>query len=92
MTRSPPVPSQAPAPHRLRFSTEAVRPGSRVAYWKEAICKAFVRLDLDCDPHRPFYATLAARAMSRFDCISVSGSAQRVSRSAQLVDEDRTTG
>ena len=89
MTPSPVAPALGPAPHRFRFSTEAVGPASRVAYWKEAICKAFVRLDLDCDPHRPFHATLAARALSRFDCIAVSGSAQRVSRSRRLVDEDR---
>ncbi len=80
----------APAPRRLHFSTEAVRPAQRFSFWKEVICTSFVRLELDCDRHRPFHATLAARSMARFDAIEVSGSAQRVTRSERLVGEDRT--
>ena len=80
----------AAAPPHLRFSTDLVRPSRRIPYWKEAICEAFVRLDLDCDTALPFHATLDARRMDRFDCIQVSGSAQRVSRSHRLVDQDQS--
>lgn len=70
------------------FSTVAVRPSERIAYWKDAVCSAFVRLDLECDPRLPFRSTLAVRATPKFDFISVSGSAQRVSRSARHVRDD----
>ena len=72
----------------LRFSTDAVRPAHRLSFWKDAICTAFVRLELECDSRRPFHAALTARSMPRFDCISVSGSAQNVRRSERLVGED----
>jgi AraC-like DNA-binding protein len=81
---------QAAAPPRLRFSTDSVRPARRLPYWKETICEAFVRLDLDCDVNLPFHAALEARHMGRFDCIQVSASAQRVSRSRRLVDQDHS--
>ena len=71
-----------------RFSTDGVRPPERLAYWKDAICTAFVRLDLQCDPRLPFRAELSARLWPRFDCIDVRGSAQRVARSERLLDED----
>lgn len=72
----------------LRFSTDAVRPAQRFAYWSEAICASFVHLELDCDHRLPFRATLTARPTPRFDSIDVSGSAQRVIRSERLIDED----
>ena len=80
----------APAPRRIHFSTEAVKPAQRFSFWKEVICTSFVRLELECERQRPFHATLAARPMSRFDSIEVGGSAQRVTRSERLVGEDRT--
>ncbi len=72
-----------------RFSTDAVAPAARAAYWREAICETFVRLEFDCDRTRPFQANLACRPLSRFACIAVDASAQRVRRSAALVAEDR---
>ena len=78
------------APSWVRFSTDSVRPAGRFAYWKEAICEAFVQLELECDSRLPFQASLAARRIARFDCITVSGSAQRVSRSVALVNRDRS--
>ena len=71
-----------------RFSTDAVKPSERIAYWKDAVCSAFVRLDLDCDARLPFRSALAIRETAKFDFISVSGSAQRVSRSARHVSDD----
>jgi AraC family transcriptional activator of tynA and feaB len=87
MTPAPTASAAAPR-GPLRFSTDAVRPAHRLSFWKDAICTAFVRLELDCDSRRPFHAALTARSMPRFDCISVSGSAQEVRRSARLVGED----
>lgn len=72
-----------------RFSTDAVAPLARAAYWREAICETFVRLELDCDRSRPFHASLACRHLPRFACIAVDGSPQRVRRSPALVAEDR---
>lgn len=86
MTPAPSAPAAARGP--LRFSTDAVRPAHRLSFWKDAICTAFVRLELECDSRRPFLAALTARSMPRFDCISVSGSAQHVRRSERLVGED----
>ena len=85
-----PAPSALAAAARgpLRFTTDAVRPTQRLSFWKDAICTAFVRLELECDSRRPFHAALTARSMPRFDCISVSGSAQHVRRSERLVGED----
>ena len=87
MTPTPSAPAAA-AREPLRFSTDAVRPTQRLSFWKDAICTAFVRLELECDSRRPFHAALTARSMPRFDCISVSGSAQHVRRSERLVGED----
>jgi AraC-like DNA-binding protein len=81
-------PSSAPRRPEWKFSTDAVRPGQRLAYWKDAICSAFVRLDLQCDPRAPFHAELRARPWPRFDCIAVGGSPQRVARDERLLDED----
>ena len=87
MTPAPSAPAAA-AREPLRFTTDAVRPAQRLSFWKDAICTAFVRLELECDSRRPFHAALTARSMPRFDCISVSGSAQQVRRSERLVGED----
>jgi len=87
MTPAPSAPAAAPC-GPLRFTTDAVRPAQRVSFWKDAICTAFVRLELECDSRRPFHAALSARSLPRFDCISVSGSAQHVRRSERLVGED----
>lgn len=83
------TPSPSVSGRRLRFSTDAVRPAQRYAYWNEVICRSFVRLELDCDHRLPFHSTLAARPTPRFDVIDVSGAAQRVIRSERLIDEDQ---
>ena len=70
------------------LSTDAVRPSERIAYWNDAICSAFVRLDLECDPRLPFHSELGIRETAQFDLISVAGSAQRVSRSPRHVSDD----
>ena len=77
-----------PSAMETRFSTDAVRPSERIAYWKDAVCSAFVRLDLECDARLPFRSSLAMRETPKFDFIAVSGSAQRVSRSARHVRDD----
>ena len=71
-----------------RLSTDAVKPSDRIAYWRDAICSTFVRLDLECDPRMPFHCELGIRRTEKFDLISVAGSAQRVSRSPRHVSED----
>lgn len=90
MTPLPCTETRTCAPGVVNFSTDDVRAAERVSFWKEAICTTFVRLDLDCDPDRPFRSTLAVRSLARFDCISVGGSAQRVSRTERMVGEDRS--
>jgi AraC-like DNA-binding protein len=72
----------------MHLSTETVPLADRIAYWNDAICAAFVRLDLECDPRLPFRSELAVRQAANFDLISVAGSAQRVSRSARHVGDD----
>ena len=71
-----------------RLSTHTVKPSDRIAYWRDAICSTFVRLDLECDPRSPFHCQLDIRRTAKFDLISVAGSAQRVSRSLRHVSED----
>ena len=71
-----------------RLSTDTVKPSDRIAYWRDAICSTFVRLDLECDPRSPFHCELGIRRTEKFDLISVAGSAQRVSRSPRHVSED----
>jgi AraC-like DNA-binding protein len=70
------------------LSTDAVRPSERIAYWSDAVCSAFVRLDLECDARLPFRSELEIRETAKFDFIAVSGSAQRVRRSARHVSDD----
>jgi hypothetical protein len=71
-----------------RLSTDTVKPSDRIAWWRDAICSTFVRLDLECDPRSPFRCELGIRRTEKFDLISVAGSAQRVSRSPRHVSED----
>ena len=53
-----------------QLSTDAVAPAERIAYWNDAICSAFVRLDLDCDRRLPFQSELGIRKAATFDLIS----------------------
>lgn len=76
---------QAP---RTRFSTATVAPARRIAYWKDAICEAFVRLELECEPQRPFSSRLAIRHAEHLDLIDVAGSPQTVRRSERLIRDD----
>lgn len=81
---------QAPAtePPPMRFSTTAVPSHRRFEFWRDAICSAFVALDLECDRRRPFSSDLSLRRTGSFDLIDVAGSAQQVRRSTRLIDED----
>ncbi|HZV94031.1 MAG TPA: hypothetical protein VFF72_12500, partial [Caldimonas sp.] len=72
----------------MRFSTQGVPARHRVAFWRDAVCAAFVRLDLDCDPARPFSSELVVRRTARLDLIDVGGSPQEVRRSARMIDAD----
>ena len=77
-----------PGSSATRFSTLAVPPRQRIEFWKDAICAAFVPLDLECDADRPFSSDLAIRRTPRFDLIDVRGSPQTVSRSDRRIRAD----
>ena len=72
----------------LSASTEGVPPAQRAEYWQEAVCRAFVHLELECDRRQPFRAALEVRRTPTFDFIDVSGSPQRVTRSDRLIGAD----
>lgn len=79
----------AEGPPLVRFSTSTVPARQRVAYWKDAVCAAFVELALDCDASMPFHCDLSIRPASAFDLIDVAGSAQAVHRDERLIGSDR---
>ena len=53
------------APMEMHLSTETVPLAHRIAYWNDAICAAFVRLDLECDSRLPFRSELAVALRPR---------------------------
>jgi hypothetical protein len=48
-----------------RLSTDTVKPSDRIAWWRDAICSTFVRLDLECDPRSPFRCELGIQPAPR---------------------------
>lgn len=65
--------------HHTRYDTSAVREGERFAFWREAVCDAYVRLGCETES-TPFHGAID---IHRYDTIAIStvgGSQQTVTR------------
>lgn len=70
------------------FTTETVRPAESTAYWVDALCDAYVRLE--CDPmavDRPglFQGEIQQNSLSTVDVSVVEASPQKVARTHRLI-------
>lgn len=62
------------------LSTESVRKTEGFAYWREAVCDAYVHLDCQCDRPDDFHGEILLNRLSRLSASFVSGSQQSVRR------------
>ncbi|WP_170783175.1 helix-turn-helix domain-containing protein [Ruegeria lacuscaerulensis] len=62
------------------LSTNSVRRKDRFAFWREAVCDAYVMLDCHCDRPEAFDGEISLNRMSRLSTSFVTGSQQLVRR------------
>lgn len=70
------------------FTTETVQPAESTAYWVDALCDAYVRLE--CDPMAvdrpgPFQGEIQQSSLSTVDVSVVEASPQKVARTHRLI-------
>ncbi len=79
----------ARAPGTVTFSTDTVPAHERIAYWREAVCDVFVRLDCEPAPSLPFAGSISTRPLGLLSMSEVTSGAQRVRRSQQQIARSR---
>jgi AraC-like DNA-binding protein len=87
-------PKARPAKVNLRaFSTDDVHPRDRFAYWSDAVCASFVRLDCDRNGERatPFYGSIHTSAVDQINLSKVVAAAQLVTRSPAQIARSSDT-
>ncbi|WP_326539840.1 helix-turn-helix domain-containing protein [Pseudorhodoferax sp.] len=77
-----------PSPIR-RWSTDAVPPGQRLAYWVDAICDGFLEMAATSPVARDFGSTLESAALGAVGVHRVCGSAQDVYRTRRAIARSR---
>lgn len=64
----------------ILLSTNSVRQVERFAFWREAVCDAYVHLDCECSHPDEFDGEIVLNRLSRLSASFVSGSQQSVRR------------
>lgn len=64
----------------ILLSTKSVRHDESFAFWREAVCDAYVQLDCQCERSEEFDGEIVLNRMSRLSASFVSGSQQSVWR------------
>jgi AraC-like DNA-binding protein len=68
------------------WSTADVHPRDRVAFWVDAVCDTFVRLDCEPGRGRAFFGEIAADMAGELQIGTVTSTAQVVTRSPRQID------
>ena len=74
--------------HEICFDTAPLPEAQRFDYWHSVVCSTFVYLELQPAARSGFQAALRARRCGEVNAVRVSGSAQRVTRSARMIAQD----
>jgi AraC-like DNA-binding protein len=73
----------------MQWSTEAVAPDDRLAYWRDVVWQAFVPVTPEpLGPPEPFSGSVTASAIGALGAARIAADAQVVSRTAQQVRRD----
>lgn len=65
---------------RQQFDTRAVRAGETFAYWREAVCDAYVQLGCETDQPRGFWGEIRLERLPKLSVSFVTSAAQDVHR------------
>jgi len=71
------------------FSTDAVAPRDRFAYWREAVCDVFVQLECERVDREPFAGAIATRPFGALTLSEVAARPQHVIRSRRQIARAR---
>jgi len=71
------------------FSTEAVAPRERFAFWRDAVCDVFVQLECERLDRSPFTGTIATRPFGAVQLSEVTARPQHVIRSPRQIARAR---
>lgn len=71
------------------FSTSAVPPGERLAYWHDAVWKTFVPLDVTSPKDAPFSGSVATDRLGQLQVSTVNADQTLVRRSQRLISASR---
>jgi AraC-like DNA-binding protein len=77
------------APDTALFSTDAIAPRERFAYWREAVCDVFVQLECERLDHGPFTGAIATRPFGALTLSEVAARPQHVVRSRRQIARAR---
>ena len=79
----------AHAQHMAVFSTEAVAPRERFAFWRDAVCDVFVQLECERIDDSPFAGTITTRPFGGVQLSEVAARPQHVVRSRRQIARAR---
>jgi AraC-like DNA-binding protein len=71
-----------------QFSTQSLHEASRFLQWREAVCRYYPRVELECDARDGFAGAITTRRIGRMRVTDVSSGRQMVSRSARSIASD----
>ncbi len=71
------------------FSTDAVAPGERFAFWREAVCDVFVQLECERVGRAPFAGAITTRPFGAVQLSEVTARPQHVIRSHRQIARAR---
>jgi AraC-like DNA-binding protein len=71
------------------FSTEAIAPRERFAFWRDAVCDVFVQLECERLDSTPFAGTIATRPLGAVRLSEVAARPQHVVRSRRQIARAR---
>jgi AraC-like DNA-binding protein len=77
------------APETALFSTDAVAPRDRFAYWREAVCDVFVQLECERVGREPFAGAITTRPFGALTLSEVAARPQHVVRSRRQIARAR---
>ena len=80
---------QAPSHDMAVFSTEAIAPRERFAFWRDAVCDVFVRLECERIDDSPFAGTITTRPFGAVQLSEVAARPQHVVRSRRQIARAR---
>jgi hypothetical protein len=73
---------------QFRFSTDDVAEHERLAAWRDVFSRTVVDLEIQALRRRPFYSEATVCQLPGLGVLSAAGSAMRLDRARELIDDD----